>query len=413
MRISGRERFVRTFQALGGRNFRLWYAGQGVSLLGTFLQQTALSWYLYRITGSSAALGRVALVSQLPTILVVPFAGVLADRIPRQAGVMITQSLMSIQAIALAWMVGTGRAGEGAVMVLAGVLGLLMGFDIPIRQAFMSQVVAKPEDLPNALSLNSALFNFARLGGPAIAGLAVAAWGEAPCLWANAASFLAVIAALAALRPAPAAPVAKGGLRGDFREGFRMAWRDREIRRSLFLVAAMSFGSLSILPLLPVVSVRMIGGGPRELGLLMSSAGLGALVATLTLAGRANFSRWRFKSARSALVAAVGAIGLSFAHVPWQGYLAMALAGYGTIQVTTGSNMFLQSRVEERLRGRIVSLFVLAFAGMSPLGSLLLGHLAVAVGIRTTVLATGIFCLVVALTGLALARRSSGKDRPN
>lgn len=167
------DRLQRTFRALRGRNFQLWYAGQGVSLLGTFLQQTALSWYLYRLTHSSAALGQVALASQLPTLLVVPVAGVLADRVPRRAALLVTQSLMAVQSLVLAFLVSTERADLGAVLLLAGCLGLLMGLDIPVRQSFMSQMV-EPQDLPNALSLNSALFNLARLAGPALGGFAVA-----------------------------------------------------------------------------------------------------------------------------------------------------------------------------------------------------------------------------------------------
>ena len=401
----GGSRFSRTFRALRGRDFRLWYAGQGVSLIGTFLQQTAISWYLFRITGSTAALGRVALASQLPTIFAVPFAGVLADRIPRQAGVVTTQSLMALQSLALAWMVASGRAGEGTVLVLSALLGLLMGFDIPIRQSFMSQVVPSPGDLPNALALNSALFNLARLAGPALAGLAVATWGEGPCLWTNAASFLAVIAAVVALRPSPAPPVASGSVRGDFREGLRRARRDPQIRDALLLVAALSLGSLSMLPLLPAVAARMLGGGPRELGLLMSSAGCGALVATLTLAGRRGFENWRRKFALSAMVAVAGLFLLSASHGLLSACLGMVLVGFGTIQVTTGANTLLQSRVEERLRGRIVSLFVLAFSGMSPLGSLAMGHLAAVAGIRIATLISAIFCLVV-VSAWAFAARS-------
>lgn len=404
-RAQSPHRLQRTFRALRGRNFRLWYIGQGVSLVGTFLQQTALSWYLYRTTNSPFVLGLAGFANQVPTLVATPFAGVIADRIRRKNGLLATQALMMVQAAIVAGLVIAGRAQTWAVVLLSALLGLVMAFDIPIRQAFMSEVVADANDLPNAIALNSALFNAARFAGPAAGGLAVAAIGEGPCLLLNAASFLAVLASLLAIRTsAPRRSSAGGSLSGDFAEGVRGAWTSPVIRPVLGLVAALSVSGLAMLPLVPAIARDTLGGGARTLGFLMASVGAGATVSALQLAGRTNLARFPTRAGLAAILsgACVAALGLPL-PAPLV-HLAMFGAGYGFIQISSGSNSLLQSIVPERFRGRIVSLFAIAFLGTTPFGSLFLGWLADGLGLDAALFVAGGASLVAGTAFLARSR---------
>ena len=404
--VGSRARFERTFHALRGRNYRLWYIGQGVSLIGNFLQQTALSWYLYRTTNSAFILGLASFASQIPTLLATPFAGVLADRIRRRDGLVATQILMMLQASIVAILVLTNHASTWAIIALSFFLGLVMAFDIPIRQSFMSEVVPDSRALPNAIALNSALFNAARLVGPALAGLAVAAVGEGLCLLGNAASFLAVLAAILAIRTTP--PLRrreKTSIRGDFLEGARSAWTDPVIRPILALVAAVSTSGFAILALAPMIARDSLKGGPHTLGFLMGSVGAGSLVSALQLAGRTDILTLPRKAGRAAAVAGacIFVIGL---HAPeFVVYACLFGAGYGFIQVSAGANSLLQSIVPEHFRGRIVSLFALAFMGTTPFGSLFLGWLAGKHGLDSATFLSGGVCLA---SGLAFLTKSQG-----
>ena len=400
-------RLERTFRALRGRNFRLWYIGQGVSLIGSFLQQTAIAWYLYRTTNSPFLLGLASFASQIPTLLATPFAGVLADRINRRDGLVATQALMMVQASLLAGLVLTGHAPAWAVVGLSGFLGLVMAFDVPIRQSFMSEVVPDADTLPNAIALNSALFNAARLVGPAIAGLAVAAMGEGLCLLANAASFVAVLAAVLSLHTS-APPRSKHGgasIKGAFIEGVRHAWTDPVMLPVLALVAAVSTSGLALLALVPMIARDGMGGGPHTLGFLMGTLGAGSLLSALQLAGRTDILSLPRKAGRATALAGACIVVVGFPVPDAVVYVCFFWAGYGFIQVSSGANALLQSIVPEHFRGRIVSLFMLAYMGTSPFGSLFLGWLAGYGGLEAAILLSGGICLVSGIVFVAVSRR--------
>lgn len=400
------SRLERTFRALRGRNFRLWYIGQGVSLIGTFLQQTAISWYLYRTTNSPFVLGLASFASQIPSLVATPFAGVLADRINRRDGLVATQALMMLQASVLAILVLVGHAPTWAIIGLSFFLGLVMAFDIPIRQSFMSEVVPDVGDLPNAIALNSALFNAARLVGPAIAGLAVAAIGEGLCLLGNAASFVAVLAAVLSLRTTPPSRKReRTSIKGAFTEGARHAWTDPVMRPVLALVATVSVSGFALLALVPMVARDSLNGGPHTLGFLMGTVGAGSLLSALQLAGRTDVLSLPRKAGRAAALAGACMLAIGFHPPALVVYVCFFGAGYGFIQVSAGANSLLQSIVPEHFRGRIVSLFALAFMGTSPFGSLFLGWLAGRRGLDAAILLSGGVCLVSGVVFVAGSHR--------
>ncbi|MEN9308787.1 MAG: hypothetical protein RL173_2719 [Fibrobacterota bacterium] len=369
------------FRALKSRNYRLFFAGQGISLIGTFLQQVALGWYVYGATGSKMLLGTLAFTSQIPSLVCAPFAGALADRWDRKKALIAIQSLSGLQALVLAVLVATDRAPIWSLLLLSGVLGALNAFDIPFRQAFVSQMIDDKSVLANAIALNSALFNGARLVGPSVGGLLVAAVGEGTCFFLNAASYLAVVAALVAIRPIPVASVPRQKLYNEILEGVRYVARHRPIRDLLLLVSAVGLLGLAYLVLLPVVARDLLHGDAKTLGFLMAAGGAGSLVAALTLAARKSVRGLMTRIAVAALVSGAGVMALAFASQLWVCMGFIALTGFGFVTCAGGANAVIQTLVDDRYRGRVMSLYTLAFLGTSTFGSLGAGWLADRMGV--------------------------------
>lgn len=385
-------------RAFHHRNYRLFFSGQLVSLVGTWLQTVAQSWLVYRLTGSAEMLGLVGFAGQGPVFFLASFGGVVADRFDRHRILVATQGVSMVLALVLATLTLGGWVHEWHVFALACLLGTVNAFDIPTRQAFVVQMVGH-DDLPNAIALNSSMFNAARLLGPAAAGVLVAAVGEGWCFLINGLSFVAVIAGLLAMdrdaiapRPAPKVESVLATLRG----GFAFAAGHRRIRALLLMLAVSSLTGVSYVVLMPIFADKILGGGATGQGILMSASGLGALAGALTLASRTGtvgLGRWIGWGALG-----LGASMLAFAASPyfWSSALLMVAAGFSMMAQMAATNTLVQAMVPDEFRGRIMALYSMMFMGMAPFGALAAGLLAGAVGPRPTVAMGGAVALAAA-----------------
>jgi MFS family permease len=392
------DTFGHAFRALRRRNYRLLFIGQSISLTGSWMQQLALSWLVYRLTGSAFYLGLIAFASQLPATLISPLAGVVADRWDRHRIVLGTQLLGMAQATAIAILVIGGWVQVWHILVLAALLGIVMGLDIPARQALFADLVdGDREDLANAIALNSSLFNATRLVGPSLGGFLIATIGEGPVFAINAASYLAVLGALSAMRLNPyTQPDGGGHMLDRLREGFQYAARFRPARVLLLLLAALSLVGMPYVVLLPVFADTILGGGPRTLGLLMSAAGLGAFSGALWLATRRTVRGLSAVIAVAAAVFGVGLIGFSFSRSLLLSIPLLVAAGTGMMILAASINTVLQTIVPAHLRGRVMSLYAMAFMGLGTIGSLAAGWLATVLGATPTVAMGGLGCVAAA-----------------
>ncbi len=380
-------------RSLRHRNFRLFFFGQLISLVGTWMQTVAQSWLIYRLTGSSLLLGTVGFASQFPIFLLAPLGGIVADHFRRHRVVLATQTAMMLQAFAFALLTLTGRIRVWEIMVLATLQGVASAFDIPGRQAFLVEMVGR-EDLMNAIGLNSSMFNAARIVGPAIAGVVVAAIGEGWCFFANGVSFLAVIAGLLMMRLDATSPVRSPGSPGEaVREGFDFARNNAPIRALLLLIGLISLVAMPYTVLMPIFADRILGAGPGGLGLLMSATGLGALAGALLLAARQEvrgLGRWVAVSAAGfGLSLILFAASRSF----WLSFALLVPCGFAMMVETASTNTLLQAMTPDRLRGRIMALYSMMFMGLGPFGALLAGALADRIGAPWTVAAGGLACI--------------------
>lgn len=402
-----------TLRALAHRNYRLYFFGQGVSLIGTWMQQLAMMWLVYELEHSALLLGAVGFASQIPTLFVAPLAGVFTDRWNRHRTLMATQSLALVQAVALTAIAWTGWVEVWVILALSVGLGVINAFDIPTRQAFLTDLIERPEDLANAIALNSSLFNGARLIGPALAGFVIAATGEWFCFLLNALSYVAVLAALAAIRvrerrrPSERLPVLEG-----LKEGMSYAFRFAPIRSLLLLVGLVSFMSMPLSVLMPLFADNVLGGGASTLGELTAAQGLGALAGALYLASRKSIlglGRW--------IAAGAATVGLGMAAFSWitEFWLACAvllIVGGAMMVQMAASNTIVQTIVDEDKRGRVMSLYTLAFIGMAPLGSLAAGGLASRIGAPGAMRVCGAACVLGGLLFASQLPRLRAAIRP-
>lgn len=395
---SGLARLGRAFRH---RAFRYFFAGQLISLTGTWVQTVAQSWLVYRLTGSPLMLGTVVFVNQLPMLVLAPLAGALADRLPKRRLIVLTQALQMMLAASLAAITLGDQVSVTAIMLLAGLSGLVQAVDVPARQAFVVEMVGK-DDLPNAIALNSSLFNGARLIGPTIGGLMVVALGEGWCFALNAGSFAAVILSLLLMPLAVRPPVARQA-RGlaAIREGFAYAWGEPRVRRLLGLVGWTSLLGMPYTTLLPVYADLKHGGGPATLGSLMAAAGAGALAAALVLAAYGRAPRFRVTGG-AAFCFGIALAGFALIDVYPLALVALALAGFAMMTEVGSANIILQTMVPDDLRGRVMALYAMMFLGMGPFGGLLIGFAAETFGIIPTTIGGGLLCSlagVIVLTG--------------
>ena len=384
-------------RALRSRNYRLFFAGQLISLIGTWMQTVAQSWLVYSLTGSTALLGLVGFCNQIPVFLLAPLGGTVADRFPKRTILLCTQAVSMLLASVLAALTLSSRVQVEHVFVLASLLGVCNAFDIPTRQAFVVEMVGKP-DLMNAIALNSSMFNGARLLGPALAGVLVASIGEGWCFLLNALSYIAVLTGLLLMRiPAMTVTRKHGSPIADILEGFRFVATTRPIRSLLLLLGGMSLLGMPYTVLMPVFAAKILHGNAYELGWLMSSAGLGALIGALMLARRSRLKglgNWVF---RAALGFSLGLIAFSFSRSLPLSMALLVVVGLCTMLQMASCNTLIQSLCPDLLRGRVMAVYAMMLMGMAPIGAVLAGFLAGHIGAPATVAIGGVASLITAL----------------
>jgi MFS family permease len=394
-----------TLRALRHRNFQLFFGGQLISLIGTWMQSMAQAWLVYRITGSSLLLGSVGFASQFPVFLVAPLGGIVADRYNRQRVVICTQIASMILALALAFLTLSGRVHVWHIFVLAALLGVVNAFDIPGRQAFLVDMVGK-EYLMNAIALNSSMFNGARIVGPAIAGILVAKLGEGWCFFGNGVSYIAVIAGLMMMRvQRPARRASAASPWAHIIEGFSFVRQTAPIRAILLLLGLVSLVAMPYTILMPVFADKVLHGGVRGLGILMGATGVGALLGALTLAARTGvhgLGRW---VALSCGGFGISLILFSLSRNFWLSTMLLLPVGFGMMLQMSSSNTLIQAMVPDHLRGRVMAVYSMMFMGMAPFGAFLGGALADRLGAPLTVSMGAVACIGgAALFGLQLPK---------
>jgi MFS family permease len=393
---SARPKLATTLRALRHRNFQLFFSGQLISLIGTWMQSVAQAWLVYRLTKSPFLLGAVGFSSQIPVFLVAPIGGITADRVNRQRLVIATQTFSMILAGILAWLTLAGRVQVWHIFVLSALLGVVNAFDIPGRQSFLIDMVGK-EDLMNAIALNSSMFNGARVIGPAVAGILVARIGEGWCFAANAFSYVAVIIGLILMRVHCAARTTSHSPIEDIIEGFHWVTETHVIRALLLLLGLISLVGMPYTVLMPVFADEILHGGARGLGILMGATGVGALFGALTLAAKTGvkgLGRW---VAYSCAAFGISLIFFSFSKWFWISVIMLLPAGYSMMLQMACSNTLIQTMVPDDLRGRVMALYSMMFMGMAPFGALFGGSLAHHIGAPITVAVGGVACVIGAI----------------
>jgi MFS family permease len=382
-------------RALRHRNYRLFFSGQSISLIGTWMTRLATSWLVYRLTHSAWLLGVVGFSGQIPAFLLAPFAGVWVDRWNRHRTLIVTQVLSMLQSFALAALALPGIITVREIILLSLAQGMINAFDMPARQAFVVQMIESREDLGNAIALNSSMVNAARLIGPSIAGLVIAAVGEGYCFLIDGFSYVAVILSLLLMRIAPVSqPVRAKAVLHDLHEGWSYVRNSVPIRSVLLLLALVSLMGMPYTVLMPIFAGSILHGGPHTLGFLMGAAGVGALISAFLLASRRSVLGLGRIIPISAALFGTGLIAVSASRVLWLSMLMMVLAGGGMMQQMAASNTILQTVVDDDKRGRVMSFYLMAFMGMAPIGSLIAGSVAARIGAPYTLTIGGCLCIL-------------------
>ncbi len=395
MKLEGIRNIFRSFQY---RNYRLFFGGQSLSLIGTWIQRIATPWLVYHMTDSAFLLGVVGFAGQIPTFLIAPFAGVLTDRINKYHILIATQVAAMIQALMLTALYFGGNIHVWQIVLLSIFLGIINAFDVPARQSFVIEMVEKKEDLGNAIALNSTMVNGARLLGPSIAGILIAITGEGICFLINGLSYLFVIASLLMMKIAPGNIKRKDtNVIKELKEGIAYALGFAPIKYIIYLLATVSLMGMSYTVLMPVFAKEILHGGPHTFGFLMGASGLGALAGALYLASRKSVAGLCNIIPFSSGLFGIGLIAFSFSRLQWLSIALMVISGLGMMLQMASSNTILQTIVDNDKRGRVMSFYAMAFMGSAPFGSFLAGSLAKIIGTPHTILAGGVICFAGAL----------------
>jgi MFS family permease len=385
-------------RSLRYKNYKLFFGGQSISLIGTWMQQIALGWLVYRLTNSAFLLGLIGFASQIPTFLFASFAGVFADRYNKHKIIIITQTLAMLQAFILSILTITNVIQIWQIILLSFLSGLINAFDMPTRQSFVIDLIEDKNDLSNAIALNSSMFNAARLVGPTVAGFLISALGEGLCFLVNAISYIAVIIALLLIKISPnTQQVKREKLIKGLKEGIKYAYEFKPIRTLLLLIGLVSLAGMPYTVLLPVFAKDILHGNANTFGFLLGAAGIGALTGAIYLASRKSvlgLGRW---VSNAAGIFAVGLLLFSFSRNIILSLILMVIMGFGMMMQMASTNTMLQTLVEDDKRGRVMSLYVIAFMGTAPFGSFIAGSLASTIGAPYTVLTGSIICLIGAI----------------
>ncbi len=386
------------FRAFGYRNYRLFFGGQIVSLVGSWISMTATSWLVYRLTGSAMTLGVVGFAGQFPGFVMGPFAGAFLDRWDRHKVLVVTQSLSMLQSFALALLTFTGHITVPAIIALNAVQGIVNAFDMPARQAFLPTMISDREDLANAIAMNSSMFNAARLVGPSIAGFMIATAGEAWCFLADGVSYFAVILALVAMTDVrrPQGPATHPRIVDHLVEGWRYVFGFRPIRSLMLQLAWLCLVALPFSVLMPLFADEILGRGPHTLGFLMGASGLGAMSGALWLTTRKSVIGLGRVILINTIVFGAGLMGFAVSRWLPLSLVFMTIAGFGMMVTMASTNTVIQTIVEEEKRGRVMSFYTMSFLGTAPFGSLLAGWLSTRIGAPHTVFLSGVLCVATA-----------------
>jgi MFS family permease len=384
-------------RSLRHRNYRLFFGGQSLSLIGTWMTQVASSWLVYRLTNSALLLGLVSFSGQLPALLLTPFAGVWVDRWDRRTVLKVTQVLAMLESFALALLVFSGHVNIWYILGLTMFQGVVNAFDIPARQTFVVEMLEDRADLPNAIALNSSMMNGARLIGPSIAGAVIAIAGEGYCFLIDGISYIAVIASLMLMDTKPGTARIHENLFSGLKAGWQYVIGYDPIRSILALIAFISLVGLPYTVLLPVFAGVILHGGPNTFGFLTGATGLGAFISAILLAMRKSIVGLGKRMAITSLTFGAGLIAFAFSQTFWLSILLMLVVGFSMMQVIASGNTILQTIVDEDKRGRVMSFYTLAFIGAAPIGSLLAGALANQIGVVPTVVVCGLLCIIASL----------------
>ncbi len=386
-----------TLPALRSRNYRLFFAGQGISLIGTWMTQLATVWVAYQLTHSAFVLGLVGFVGQIPSFFLAPFGGLIADRYNRRRLLVTTQILAMLQSLALAAFTLTGTINIWLLLGLGFVQGLINVVDAPTRQTFVKDMIERRDDLASAIALNSSLVNGGRLLGPAIAGILIARVGAGYCFLIDGISYIAVIAGLLLMRIKPQPRLVNNTKPLErIREGFHYAFQSLPIRSILLLMTVFSLTAMSNSTLTPVFAIQILHGDAHTLGFLLAASGVGALTGGAYMSTRPSVIGLGKVIASAPIICGVGLIAFALSRVVWLSIPAMMLVGFGSILQISASNTVLQTIVEDDKRGRIMSLFTMSFLGIAPFGNLLAGSLASTIGAPSTLMLNGIVCIAAA-----------------
>lgn len=388
-------------RAFRSKTFRIFYAGQGLSLLGNWMQTVAMSWLVYRVTGSALLLGVTAGAQQLPILFLSPIAGVWADRVNRRRLLLLIQSLAFVQALVLALLTFADVIRVTQLIALALFLGIITAFETPTRQVFLLELIEHREDLPNAIALQSLLFQSTRFVGPSVAGLVLAAFGEAWCFVLNALFYLAIIATYAIVRVKPRKlPDTGVGWWRELASGFTYAFGFAGTRRLLLLLMAMGFFTAPWSSLMPIFAGETFSGGSRTFGFLIGAVGLGAIAGTFALAARGSVRGLGKVVASATVVAGIALTGFSLSGTLWLSLALLAVFGAGLVVTAASINTILQTVADEDKRARVISMYVMCFLGFAPIGNFTAGALAEVIGAHWTLFGCGI---IVVLAGGAFA----------
>ena len=389
--------FSQVFASLKNRNFRLYFGGQCVSLVGTWMQQIAMSWLVFRLTGSVFLLATVTFMAQIPVLVVTPYMSVFVDRFNRRALLVVTQSLSMVQALLMALLTLTGWIEVWHIMVLSLLIGLINALDNPTRQSFYPSLVPA-EKLGNAIALNSAVINGSRLIGPAVGGVLIGLLGEGICFLLNGVSYIAVIIALLMMRIKPnRETVVKQRVWEDMRDGFLYVAHDMPIRSLLLLMSAISFFGLPLMTFIPAYVKTILGGESEMLGLLLSCVGVGSFIAALYLAARKSVLGLGKVVMLSGALLGIGLVVMSFVTVPWVAAVLCVPVGFTIIAAVASINTLLQTLSREDKRGRVMGYMAMAFTGMAPVGSMVLGAIEKFAGLQNIILLSGACCFIASL----------------
>lgn len=380
-------------------NYRLFFGGQLVSLVGSWISMTATSWLVYRLTGSPMALGVVGFAGQFPGLVMGPLAGAFLDRWDRHRVLVATQTLSMLHAFALALLTFTGHITVPAIVALNAVQGIVNAFDMPARQAFLPTMISDREDLANAIAMNSSMFNAARLVGPSLAGFMIATAGEAWCFLIDGVSYFAVIIALLAMKNVRRLDrqTAHPGIVEHLLEGWRYVFGFRPIRSLILQLAWLCLIAMPFSVLMPVFADEILGGGPHTLGFLMAASGLGALAGALWLTTRKSVIGLGRVILVNTIVFGGGLMAFAWSRWLWLSLAALTVVGFGMMVQMASTNTVIQTIVDEEKRGRVMSFYTMSFLGTAPFGSLLAGWLSTRIGAPQTVFVSGVFCLATAL----------------